>query len=215
MGHPTNFQQVNNLFQMDNNRGAGRLLYPPGKEEWGIIEVRLNETLVPGFAGAPGFEVIDSMAPLRAPAYDPDAVEEQFFGFMFPLNYALGTRVHIGLSWSGSTKKTGETVRWGMDIAGHGCTDTQPGGVAPMGFPGEPGRVGRYFAESKTAGEAVFVESEFGQGPAFDTSLWKVKGRLFRDATNPKDTYNADAYVSSLQCHYRINTLGGSGPHNK
>ena len=186
--------------------GRSRFTVPDGNEEWKIISKPLGNSLVPGFAGAPGFELVPGNGGLRAPSYDQTTDEEQFVTIDIPMDYKLGIEMIAYLDWCPRTSEGGRVI-WGMEYSGY--PQGQNKVISADGSSNAGSKI--IYAEDWSPNvEGLVREVRMVNNVRLNMPRHTFMIRLFRHASDPRDTLNTDAMALSLLVHYQADTIGGS-----
>jgi hypothetical protein len=130
-------------------------------------------------------------------AFSPTAAEELFFDAKVLHNYAEGTGWDFHIHWTPSTNDTGN-VCWSLEY-----TWVEKNVAAPD----------TTIVITPIAADGVDRKHQVNDVIAFISGAGKkigavVSGRIFRDATNPLDTYPADAFLLAADFHYQADGIG-------
>lgn len=130
-------------------------------------------------------------------AFDKAAEEEVLFAVQIPHSYEPGTELRPHVHWSpGASEHTG-TCRWALEYT-----------IASYG---------KAFPVTKTiimddAGGGVAYAHQIADGADIPGTDIKESAmlicRLYRDATNAADTFDADAFLLEFDLHFKQNKLG-------
>lgn len=163
-----------------------------------------NDLQVPGFsvrtgASAPGFE---SGFAGDATLYNYNfnginTTEIVYFSVQFPHNYIPGSTFYPHVHWSPTTTGTG-TVKWNIE-----CSDADIYGTFAAGLTAS----GTTTIPSDQQWDHIVTDIPAGGATGGGISSIGVC-RLFRDPTDPADTYDADAALLSIDWHIQVDSLG-------
>lgn len=137
-------------------------------------------------------------------AYSPTQEQELFFTAQMPHSWQEETDVHPHIHWSPSDTANTGTVVWGLEytwvnvngLIGNTTIILAYGVVDGLGRRNELTEFGII------NGSGMMISSQFG-------------GRIFRDATNPLDTYPDSAFLLEVDFHYKQNSLGSGMEYSK
>lgn len=174
---------------------------------WEDMRVPISAVLV-GPSKVPGFDIF--VGGVRAYAFISTAVvgneEEVFFTTQLPHGYKEGSYLEAHIHWSPSDGNPG-VVRWGLEY-----TWANEGKVFP--------NTSTIYAEGSTTSTAFrhiytdFEPEDIPESPGKTISSMLVC-RLWRNSSHINDTYGSDAFVTEIDFHYQINTLGSREEHSK
>jgi len=129
-------------------------------------------------------------------AFDFNTEEELYFVAQMPHSWKLGTDLDIHVHWGGSDASVANVV-WGLEYS-----------AATIG--GNLGTTTIITTTGTTSG--VASDNQYTDFTPVITTGWELSQlilcRIFRDATNAADTYNADAYLYEIDFHYKQDSIG-------
>lgn len=133
-------------------------------------------------------------------AFSQNDLQEVFGNFHIDHDYALGTALYPHIHWSTQSNQVG-TVRWGFEIC-------KAKGHQQEAF----GTCSTVYIEQITTGtsymhyvaEVSDLDALSPVGVEPDTILMC---RVFRDATHPNDTLDAEVFGITLDMHYQVNRI--------
>lgn len=168
-----------------------------------VDEEQWDDIITPGFAlgtgaATPALVALPLVTNLKCYAFSAanNAADELFAFFEMPHGYKEGTDLHVHVHWTPETADIAN-VKWQLGFS-----------VAQVN--------GSFGAEALLTG----VEATAGLKSHILTSLTPVingadlkigsiiAARLFREASDPLDTYAAYAFLLSLGIHYQVDSLG-------
>ena len=130
-------------------------------------------------------------------AFSQNDMQEGFASFHIDHDYAMGTNMYPHIHWSCNTTSTG-TVRWGFEYTlakGHQQMVFTPAVTVYKEQYCDGTQYKHYVAEVSDADVIPFTYLE----P--DTIILM---RVFRDATHPNDTLDAQAFGVCVDLHYQV-----------
>jgi len=137
--------------------------------------------------------------------FDKATEEELYFEVQLPHSMKEGTELRPHIHWAKPTDTTGDVI-WGLEYTMAGVGDTWEDTTI----------IKTDATPATTDGADIHMISAF---PSISTSDINLSGmiccRLFRDATNVLDTYDADAATLEFDFHYQIDALGSFYEYNK
>lgn len=169
-------------------------------------EIRYDDELVPllaarpNIAAAPGLvQMVDNGAGsvgVYSLAFDKTTAESMFFSIQIPHKWKEGTELCPHIHWAPSDTDTGGVV-WGLEysIATHGA-------VFPASTIDTVGQVANGNALEHQIAEFAHIVMT---GNKISTLM---QGRIFRDAGDGSDTYDADAFGINFDLHIAIDDRG-------
>lgn len=180
-------------------------IYPA---QWDDMLVSLDRARGTGAGTDADFETFAG-GTLKMFAFDDGTDEELFFSLQMSHAYKFGTDLHCHIHWAPSSAGAG-TVRWCYDYSFQ-----EIGGTFTAGTTNN--------CVTATASGVAWQHQidEFSpdvSGAALDSVSAIMVGRLFRDAdasTGGTDTYAADAFGLSFDCHYQRDTNGSRSEYIK
>lgn len=167
------------------------------RTQLGWRSVAVAPSVLYGVPSTPELEVWQGG--LNAWAYYPDQTMEAYANFSLPYDWAPGTAVRFGITWSvGNTTATGN-VRFRRESS--------------FGTPG-----GAFSAAALSGGQAAAVNGTpygcyqlYSQVEFYDAS-WQpntvLVNRFFRDGTNVLDTFEEKIYILNFLFLYQCNKFG-------
>lgn len=136
-------------------------------------------------------------------AFASNIEEELFFITQMPHSWAIGTDVDVHVHWGASSAAVGDVV-WGIELT-------------TSGIGGSMATTTIYTATGATTGTAK--TNEYTDIVNLNTAGWELSqllvGRIFREAGNVADTYNADAYLFELDFHFQQDSSGSKQEFSK
>ena len=133
-------------------------------------------------------------------AFDKTTEEEVYFAVQIPHAWKLGSDIEPHCHWSPSDTDTGNVV-WGLEYT-----------ISDIG-----GTFGNTASLSVTdAADGTAKKHQLSDLGTIDMSSYTDDGdvsimlicRIFRDATDAADTYDADAFLHEIDFHIELDTLG-------
>lgn len=126
--------------------------------------------------------------------FDPNSVEQLYFTIQFPHSIKEGADVYPHIHWCPTDSNTGNVV-WAIEYTWQDINGTF-------------GNTSTTTVTAAADGTAYKHQvASFGAFTGKNISSIVVC-RIYRDATNPNDTYPSDAVALEFDCHYQVNTLG-------
>lgn len=167
-----------------------------GEDQW-------DDIILPGFAlgtgnAAPALISLPIVTGLRCYGFSGtnNTPDELFAFFELPHGYQEGTDLHVHVHWTPETAAVAD-VKWQVAYS-----------VAPVN--GTFGAQQTITGTEATAGLASHILTAIS--PVIDGTNLKIGSviacRLFRDATDPADTYTGYALLLNFGIHYQVDTLG-------
>lgn len=154
-------------------------------------------TLAPAGAAAP--DLINFVnANLMAPAFDGGGTVERLFGSLeMQHDYKEGTDLEFHIHWTPATGAAGDVV-WKVYYSWQNANGTFTAGTL-LTAPASPTDATAW--KNKYASVGVIS----GVGKTINSQLML---QIFRDPTDPNDTYGADAVLIQFGIHYEVDTVG-------
>jgi hypothetical protein len=130
--------------------------------------------------------------------FSKDIVQELFFTAQIPHSWAEGTEIEPHVHYVRPVKDTG-TVVWGLEYTWENMNDVF----------GKTTTIYTYDPANSDANDQIYQSFGLQDGTGKKVSSMLVC-RIFRDATNPKDTYAHDIGLLEVDFHVKNNSLGSS-----
>jgi hypothetical protein len=140
---------------------------------------------------------------LYADHFSPTQEQEVWFETQLPHRWAEGTTLHAHIHWGPATTALGNVV-WALEYS-----------FAPIGgnFP-----LTQFLSATQAAAGTVRPHQyvDLGNCPqAGNTISTMASGRVYRDATNPADTYPDKAILHEFDFHFEIDMPGSRSETTK
>lgn len=173
---------------------------------WDDLRVPVNATNI-GAANDPNFaQVLTNGAGSQGVytyLFDASAEEELFFSVQLPHAWKEGTDIEPHVHWFPTNTNTG-VVRWGLEYTWASVNGTF-GNTTII-----------YVEDAADGTEYKHQLADFAAISASGQTLSSMlMCRIFRDATNGADTYNADCGLLEIDFHHRIDSLGSLSEYVK
>lgn len=136
---------------------------------------------------------------LKLYSFNKNTDQELLFDLQLPHTWLAGSQLRPHIHWSPGNNATTDVVRWGLEYSwANAVTGAFPASTT-------------IYVEQAAAGTAY--QHQIAQFPAVTGTGFKLSSilvcRLFRDADNGADTFDADAFAVSFDVHI-LNSTGGS-----
>lgn len=169
----------------------------PNEYVWDDERVPVTSTR--SAASAPGFAAFPSGENTFTHLFDKTSEEQLFFTLQIPHKWMTGTNLYPHVHWAPTDSDTGSVV-WGLDYSWADINGTFGANTTITVTDAGDGTANKHQL-------AEFSEID-GSGISGVSSM--LVGRLYRDATNGDDDYNADAALLEFDFHIKIDSRGSS-----
>jgi hypothetical protein len=130
--------------------------------------------------------------------FSKDIVQELFFTAQLPHTWAEGTEIEPHVHYTRPVQDTG-TVVWGLEFTWENMNDVF----------GKTTTIYTYDPANSPANDQIYQSFGLQDGTGKKVSSMLVC-RIFRDASNPKDTYAHDVGLLEVDFHIKNNSLGSA-----
>jgi|GEM_PF-1669117 len=161
---------------------------------WDDLRVDLTRATPPP-SGAPGFSAF--VNGIYAYHFDPNTEESIHATTQLPHRYKFGTDIKVHMHWSPTTTNTG-SARWCIEYS-----LAETGAAFPSSTTACAVQAG-----SGTAKQHQYIDIATISGSAIDTVSATIVARIYRDADDATDTYDADAVGIEIDYHFQADKLG-------
>jgi hypothetical protein len=188
----------------------GTLVFHGDATVWDDIRVSLTGSTRAG-AIPPAFDrfrrdLAGTSQGVYAYGFDKEIEEEVLFDVEIPHNYKLGTNLIPHVHWAVAViGDAGKKVRWGLEY-----TICDIGNLIPV-----TQIIYTDATDPVNAYKHNLTNFTTINGATIGNVSTIMMCRLFRDATNINDNYDADAYAIDVGFHYEIDTIGSRTPTTK
>lgn len=159
-----------------------------------ITQTKLGGSKDPGFA-----KILDNGSGSQgvfAVLFDKATEEEVYTAIQLPHNWREGSSIRAHFHWSPTDTDTGDVV-WGIEYSWASIGETFGNTTLTTVTDTASGTADDHLMTS-----AIVIDGT-GQG-----SSSMIMCRLYRDAANEADTYDADAALLEFDVHYEVSSLG-------
>ncbi len=189
----------------------GSLSYEGTATRWDDIKVPVTSTKKEG-TKPPGYDIFKNNGSgsqgVISYKFDPDSEKELYFTVQLPHAWKEGSSIEPHVHWSAKTNVGSSSVVWAIEYTWINIGDVFPDTSTISGSTTHPS-VGTVLAYEHALTEIGVID---GTGKVISSMLLC---RIYRDATNPTDDYNNDAYLFEIDFHYEIDAAGSRLEYSK
>ena len=200
VGNTTIGDGINNTYI----EADGSLSYQGTATRWDDIKIPVTSTKKEG-TKPPSYDIFKDNGSgsqgVISYKFDPDSEEELYFTVQLPHAWKEGSSIEPHVHWSAKIDVGSSSVVWGLEYTWINIGDVFNNTTILTG--GTPhSSVGTVSAYEHAVTEIGIIN---GTGKLLSSMLLC---RIYRDATNPSDNFNDDAYLFEIDFHYEIDSDG-------